>query len=541
MQLKENFTPSTGTAGVIELFFCNKFLEIICMNERKTMTRKSLISIITVLLSFLFFACQLDVPVKEMTSAKQKIEEAESFKASKYAPDDLKNAEALLLESHEFLKKEDTDKARESALKAYKAASSAVEKSLPPLASDTLKKASESLESAENANAAVYATDEFKKAGELKNLADKSNSEKKYRDSYKLSLESISTSNLAKSKSLENMPELMKKLNDLVSRHNTLAGVTWKDSAVNELAEAKTKLSLSDTNLQHNKLKNTFLNMDEAKAALDSAQKKIADAEEKDRLEKLRIEKENTDKKIAEVRTRLEDLKNKPGSEFAKDHISVAESNLNEASQLNNNNDTVSAKLKIDAAENTMDAADIKIRKSVLNERIAGLKKQHTELTEKDTSGKIKNDLDKSAGLIGEAEKLLESEDYKGSSVKADEAEGILNSLTTTLAAKDTEKDKQGEVKTEEKKEQVIYTVKLNRNKRDCLWRIAGRFYKEPHLWPVIYMANRDKIKDPDLIFPGQKFIIPPKPAKVKNRWNNIYKKETPVKREPEMPENTEK
>ena len=28
-------------------------------------------------------------------------------------------------------------------------------------------------------------------------------------------------------------------------------------------------------------------------------------------------------------------------------------------------------------------------------------------------------------------------------------------------------------------------------------------------MWPVIYMANKDKIKDPDLIFPGQKLQIP--------------------------------
>ena len=45
----------------------------------------------------------------------------------------------------------------------------------------------------------------------------------------------------------------------------------------------------------------------------------------------------------------------------------------------------------------------------------------------------------------------------------------------------------------------------------ECLWRIAGypSIYSDPFLWPLIYSANRDKIKDPDLIFPGQVFAIP--------------------------------
>ena len=46
--------------------------------------------------------------------------------------------------------------------------------------------------------------------------------------------------------------------------------------------------------------------------------------------------------------------------------------------------------------------------------------------------------------------------------------------------------------------------------KGECLWRIAGypTAYSDPFLWPLIYSANRDQIKDPDLIFPGQVFEI---------------------------------
>ena len=48
------------------------------------------------------------------------------------------------------------------------------------------------------------------------------------------------------------------------------------------------------------------------------------------------------------------------------------------------------------------------------------------------------------------------------------------------------------------------YTVK----KRDSLWRIAGKVYKDCFEWPTIFKANRDQIQDPDLIYPKQVFVI---------------------------------
>uniref|UniRef100_A0A7C4UF95 LysM peptidoglycan-binding domain-containing protein n=1 Tax=candidate division WOR-3 bacterium TaxID=2052148 RepID=A0A7C4UF95_UNCW3 len=52
---------------------------------------------------------------------------------------------------------------------------------------------------------------------------------------------------------------------------------------------------------------------------------------------------------------------------------------------------------------------------------------------------------------------------------------------------------------------QTTYTVV----KGDCLWFIAERFYNNPFLWPMIYEANKDKIKDPHWIYPDQVFVIP--------------------------------
>jgi hypothetical protein len=44
----------------------------------------------------------------------------------------------------------------------------------------------------------------------------------------------------------------------------------------------------------------------------------------------------------------------------------------------------------------------------------------------------------------------------------------------------------------------------------DSLWKISGKpdIYGNPYQWPLIYKANRDKIKDADLIYPGQELTI---------------------------------
>ena len=43
----------------------------------------------------------------------------------------------------------------------------------------------------------------------------------------------------------------------------------------------------------------------------------------------------------------------------------------------------------------------------------------------------------------------------------------------------------------------------------DSLSKIAKRFYGDGNRWQKIFDANRDQIKDPDLIRPGQKLKIP--------------------------------
>ncbi|WP_152613737.1 LysM peptidoglycan-binding domain-containing protein, partial [Inquilinus limosus] len=43
----------------------------------------------------------------------------------------------------------------------------------------------------------------------------------------------------------------------------------------------------------------------------------------------------------------------------------------------------------------------------------------------------------------------------------------------------------------------------------NSLWRIARRVYGEGPRYTVIYQANQEQIRDPDLIYPGQIFTVP--------------------------------
>ena len=51
----------------------------------------------------------------------------------------------------------------------------------------------------------------------------------------------------------------------------------------------------------------------------------------------------------------------------------------------------------------------------------------------------------------------------------------------------------------------LTYTVKSG----DCLWNISKKYLGKGERWKEIYALNKDKIKNPDLIYPGQVLIMP--------------------------------
>lgn len=81
-----------------------------------------------------------------------------------------------------------------------------------------------------------------------------------------------------------------------------------------------------------------------------------------------------------------------------------------------------------------------------------------------------------------------------------------------------------------EESQDWMYTVV----KGDCLWYIAKKkdYYGNGFAWPKIYKANKDQIKNPDLIYPKQSFKIPRLTDDEKAQYEKMRKnyKPAPVK-----------
>ncbi|VUD74711.1 hypothetical protein MET9862_05344 [Methylobacterium symbioticum] len=52
-----------------------------------------------------------------------------------------------------------------------------------------------------------------------------------------------------------------------------------------------------------------------------------------------------------------------------------------------------------------------------------------------------------------------------------------------------------------------INTARIERG--NSLWQISRRAYGRGNRYTVIYDANQEQIRDPDLIYPGQIFVLP--------------------------------
>ncbi len=149
---------------------------------------------------------------------------------------------------------------------------------------------------------------------------------------------------------------------------------------------------------------------------------------------------------------------------------------------------------------------------------------------EKDTGKIFTLNFSKAEALINEGRLFIDEKKYDNALKNAQEAESIINSINNSLEQTSSEKPVEStepvvkktvvvieNVTTSGKNSAAIvkvYVVKWNPNNPDSLRKIAQRLYNDENLWPAIYIANRHKIKDPDIILPGQKFIIPQKPRK---------------------------
>lgn len=120
-------------------------------------------------------------------------------------------------------------------------------------------------------------------------------------------------------------------------------------------------------------------------------------------------------------------------------------------------------------------------------------------------------------GDVAEAEELLDEAKehfFKEEYIMAKEKANMSYAIADKMYKEILKARKEAEELARREKEKELpdkYTVGTWEKDRDCLWNIAKKpeIYNDPWKWKKIYLSNKKKIKNPDLIFPGQILKIP--------------------------------
>lgn len=537
---------------------------------------KKLFLLNTAVLLLFLTACQFDVPIQELASAKAAVSSAEKVKADKYAPDELKAAKDKIYKSHEFVRDEKKEDAIKAAEDAVKLASQAEEKALPLYTKDLLTETKKILSEADTAFAEVYSDDNYFEASEAVLAAEDLLNQKKNREAYNSAVEAKTKAEKALQDSLNKIPDLKKRMAEIKAETDSINNSGGDRFAADQIKEILGTLIKADEYLEDKNLRdatrqiaaaekmlgdlkikaeafkevvevedyiaNTDKLLLKAENALayeyasekylnaldlqDAAKKKLEEKDYKtakesaEKASALALEawnisiakKPEIEKELSDKKAEYTELKNSGGDEYAPDEMKNASENIVEAEKSIAEDNLRAAKNYIDYAAASILSAKMKDIKYLSEMKIKKARESFDEINTDQNRKTHSPDLNKIDSMIGQAASLFEKNNYNDADKSADEALALIDKIKISLQQDSvvTETDNSDENLKQ-------YTVKYNPKNRDCLWKIALREYKRADLWPLIYAANRDKIKDPDLIFPGQKFVIPPVPEKKKS------------------------
>jgi nucleoid-associated protein YgaU len=400
------------------------------------------------LLAAFIFGCGDPIPLKEMSTARLEISKAVTVKAEKYAPAQLKEASDLLFKSHDSVKDEKYDDAKKNADAAYAKAQEAYIVAVPLLAKDAIGVAEKSVMDADAVYAAELANADFAAANEKLAKAKTQNDAKDFYTAYKTALEADNQAKTARNLALSKKGTLKDAIADVKETISRAEKLGARNSASGKLSSAKADLAKAESANNSMMLKDGFNSIQAAKTNADGAY-----------LEALKAYSAANIEKVALMIGELEQSK---GSSAVKDEISGAKELLSTSKNLHDSGKYNESIKSSDEAARIIVAA-----RSVADKAIA--------------------DEDAAAALAAEA----------ASRSKAEAAAKVKSSSKSVVDA-------------DASSEYDIYVVQYFKDRaRDCLWFVAQRFYNKPALWKKIFDANRDKIRDPNLIRPGWKLKVP--------------------------------
>lgn len=412
---------------------------------------------VAIILSLGVAYCGDPIPVEEMGNAKYEITKAESVKADQYAKDTYEKARATLFEAHDLISSNKLKEAKDKALEAQKLAQDAYNQAIPELAKQTRTEAEEMIKEADRAFAEELAPEAYENAKKLFETGDeKLKAEANYEafQAFENSREdAIKARNQAEAQA-ENLERELTAAEDLIKEAIEYGGMENSPDKINAANDAAKKA--------HEYLANKFL---------------------KDAHGEIQTAKQN-----------------------ATEAVDAAKENYAAKKKLEASN-------AVEEAERNMVNFKAEVDKSALKKRL--IKSDEAQESLKNTE----ETLSAAQDSLTKAGKKLEDKDFINSIDHSKEAirlakmvDDQIPALRALVNQQTVASDHGGTIPPRTIPGWKTYTVRLIPSRRDCLWRIAEYkdIYGNPSKWTRIYKANKSQIKNPDLIFPGQVFDIPP-------------------------------
>ncbi len=444
-------------------------------------------------LIFILFNCSKPVPTQELVKARQSIEELQNRKPEGKSKEILDRAIQELKSAHERLPEEDYDASKKKAETSYQLARYGTLEWYPEGIESLKKTYQEKIILADNANAEMLAKEDFETSKSFSNEAEQLLSQLEQNklepnESSKIENQNYSSED-EKNKIITKLEAILLLYNSAEDKYNkaiksaTIAyetSLTYKNEYFNQLKSLESKFNQAKQYKAEQ--------YEPEKSAL--IQQRISEVNKQIDENQLKVAYKN----LEELRSDINGLYILSISKYSQEKLKEAESTFQKTST------------NVEKNRNILGQNTSKINE-LMNSGKEALNSAKTDNTSENYESSIKysEEVIKICGVIND---LIEQSNmvYKR------------NLALEEQRRREEEQKKKEEAPVEEsKKEQpadenikLIYTVKKTKP-AECLWRIAAKkeIYNNPKEWKKIYDANKDQIKNPNLIYPGQNLKIP--------------------------------
>lgn len=432
-------------------------------------------------LVFSLTACQDDFPLQEMSEAHDAISKAYEVQAQQYAMELVKQAETDLYASHNACSEANLTSAKDLAISAKQNAEAAISSAMPQAASNSLANAKAKYEEAKKIGAEDYAKEEMALASENIAKAENLNKSGNYAGSVAASDAAIESIDTAQAKTAAQTTDLASKLKTLKSDLSSLKKQDKDGQYEADLGTISDLISDGEKALKEKNVTEAAANVNDASERIDNIKSSMLSARVQTAREDIAgIRDQGVENATGTLLTDAEKLLEKGETAINEKNWKAADTNIKQAER----KITQAKPIAVRAVNAAKELEEQKAREAA--EAEAAAKRAEEE---------------RIAAQKAEEERAL-----------AEERAAIKEAAAARTAAKRASSTKYQEKAEPRRQDQgaaakggSVYVVQ----KGDCLWKISQKMYRNSSLWPRIYMANRDKIKDPDLIYPGQRLVIP--------------------------------